>query len=175
MIRSRTRAILFGGIGSLVETSELQREAYNRAFDEAKLGWHWYPEVYQALLSYAGGRHRIRAYARHVGATMTEANVERLHDRKSELFRQSLTGGPLMPRPGVQHLLNKARANDIRLGIASTTSKANVLGLAEAVNLDLSAFEVVMHRGLVQESKPDPDANSEGSSAKIMLFCAVSS
>ena len=62
-----------------------------------------------------------------------------------------------MARPGVLHLLNKARANDIRLAVASTTSKANVLGLADAVNLDLSAFEVVMHRELVQTPKPDPE------------------
>ncbi len=156
-MRPQTRAILFGGIGTLVETSELQREAFNRAFDEAKLGWHWSPAVYEELLSLSGGRNRLRAYAQRIGAAIPAHHVERLHERKSELFRRSLTDNPLMPRPGVQHLLNKARANDVRLAIASTTSKANVLGLAEAVNLDLSAFEVVMHRGLVQEPKPDPE------------------
>ena len=31
------QAIIFGGIGTLVETSELQREAFNRAFEEARI------------------------------------------------------------------------------------------------------------------------------------------
>ena len=156
-MRTQIRAIIFGGIGTLVETSDMQRTAFNRAFDEAKLGWHWSPDVYEELLSLSGGRNRLRAYAQRIGAAIPARGVDRLHDRKSELFRQSLTDNPLMPRPGVQQLLNRARANDVRLAIASTTSKANVLGLAEAVNLDLSAFEIVMHRGLVQAPKPDPE------------------
>ncbi len=156
-MRSRTHAIMFGGIGTLVETSELQRDAFNRAFDEAKLGWHWSPEIYEVLLSISGGRNRIRAYAKRIGAAIPAPDVDRLHSRKSALFRQALTDNQLMLRPGVQNPLNKARAHDVRLAIASTTSKANVLGLADAVNLDLSAFEVVMHRGLVEAAKPDPE------------------
>ncbi|MDJ0908144.1 MAG: HAD-IA family hydrolase [Woeseiaceae bacterium] len=156
-MRPQTRAIIFGGIGTLVETSELQREAFNKTFDEAKLGWHWSEAVYQQLLTLSGGRRRLRAYAQQIGAAIPVQHVEALHARKSEIFRQLLTDTPLMPRPGVQHLLNKARASDIRLAVATTTAKANVLGLADAVNLDMSAFEVVMHRALVESPKPDPE------------------
>ena len=35
------KAILFGSIGTLIETSDLQREAFNQAFKEAGLDWYW--------------------------------------------------------------------------------------------------------------------------------------
>ena len=40
------KAILFGSIGTLIETSELQRNAFNQAFSENGLGWNWSPAQY---------------------------------------------------------------------------------------------------------------------------------
>ena len=36
------KAILFGSIATLIETSDLQREAFNQAFKEAGLNWEDY-------------------------------------------------------------------------------------------------------------------------------------
>ena len=44
------KAILFGSIGTLIETSELQRNAFNQAFSENGLDWDWNPAQYQDLL-----------------------------------------------------------------------------------------------------------------------------
>ena len=44
------KAILFGSIGTLIETSDLQREAFNEAFKEAGLDWYWDHEDYTKLL-----------------------------------------------------------------------------------------------------------------------------
>ena len=44
------KAILFGSIGTLIETSELQRNAFNQAFSENGLDWNWSPTQYQDLL-----------------------------------------------------------------------------------------------------------------------------
>lgn len=54
------RAIIFGGIGTLVETSELQRRAFNDAFTAFGVRWHWDRDTYRRLLSVPGGRNRIR-------------------------------------------------------------------------------------------------------------------
>jgi len=35
------KAILFGSIGTIVETSELQLKSFNQAFSEAGLDWNW--------------------------------------------------------------------------------------------------------------------------------------
>jgi len=41
------KAILFGSIGTLIETSDLQRESFNEAFKEAGLDWYWDQEDYE--------------------------------------------------------------------------------------------------------------------------------
>ena len=43
-------AVLFGSIGSVVETSEVQRAAFNEAFQKHGLDWQWTRDEYQALL-----------------------------------------------------------------------------------------------------------------------------
>ena len=35
------KALLFGSIGTLIETSNIQRESFNQAFKEIGLDWHW--------------------------------------------------------------------------------------------------------------------------------------
>jgi len=57
------KAIFFGSIGTLVETSDLQRRAFNQAFSEAGLDWNWSAEVYKHLLTKSGGRGRIQDFA----------------------------------------------------------------------------------------------------------------
>ena len=47
------QALFFGGIGTLLETSELQREAFNAAFREAGLDWHWSIDEYREMLENA--------------------------------------------------------------------------------------------------------------------------
>lgn len=151
------QAIIFGGIGTLVETSELQRNAFNRAFEEAGLNWHWERDVYRGLLSVAGGRNRIRHFDRKTRA-LDEQTVRSLHARKTELFQEAIVNADLAPRAGVKNLLNKAMSTDTRLAIASTTSKSNIVALAEASGLDLMQFDAIIDRDLVGCPKPDPEA-----------------
>ena len=35
------KAIIFGSIGTLVETSDIQRQSFNHAFMEIGLDWYW--------------------------------------------------------------------------------------------------------------------------------------
>ncbi|MEM1317255.1 MAG: haloacid dehalogenase, partial [Pseudomonadota bacterium] len=60
-------AILFGSIGTLVETSEHQRHAFNRAFRDSGLDWNWDQPTYRDLLAVSGGQNRIRLYAERRG------------------------------------------------------------------------------------------------------------
>jgi phosphoglycolate phosphatase-like HAD superfamily hydrolase len=53
------KAILFGSIGTLVETSDFQRRAFNQAFAQAGLDWNWDTETYVRLLKKSGGQQRI--------------------------------------------------------------------------------------------------------------------
>ena len=58
-IFSGATAILFGSIGSIIETSELQLAAFNKAFKKFGLDWEWTTTEYKPMLLQAGGRKRI--------------------------------------------------------------------------------------------------------------------
>ena len=49
------KAVLFGSIGTLIETSDIQRKSFNLAFKKAGLDWYWGRETYCILLKKSGG------------------------------------------------------------------------------------------------------------------------
>ena len=55
------RALIFDVDGTLAETEEVHRRAFNAAFAEAGLDWFWDQVTYARLLRVAGGKERIRA------------------------------------------------------------------------------------------------------------------
>jgi beta-phosphoglucomutase-like phosphatase (HAD superfamily) len=85
------RGLIFDVDGTLAETEELHRTAFNEAFQEAGLGWFWTRELYAHLLLVTGGRERIAAYA---GQTPTYGlDIAALHLRKTEIFNEKLRQG----------------------------------------------------------------------------------
>jgi len=62
------RAIIFDVDGTLSETEETHRKAFNRAFEGAGLSWSWDQDIYRALLAVTGGKERIRHFIEHYGA-----------------------------------------------------------------------------------------------------------
>jgi beta-phosphoglucomutase-like phosphatase (HAD superfamily) len=57
------KAVLFGSIGTIIETSDLQRKAFNQAFKKNNLNWVWTKKIYKILLNKSGGKDRISNYA----------------------------------------------------------------------------------------------------------------
>ena len=60
-------ALLLGSISTVADTSELQRQAFNQAFEAHGLDWRWDRDDYRAMLSTSGGQDRIAGYARSRG------------------------------------------------------------------------------------------------------------
>ena len=149
-----TKAILLGSIGVLVDTSDMQREAFNEAFREGGLDWHWTPEDYAPLLKRSGGRARIERMAAERGEAVDAAA---LHARKSEIFQREMAKG-IVPRPGIREVIAAAREAGVKLGFVTTTSDANVsVALAAAEGVTAEDFDFLGHAGLVETGKPAPD------------------
>ena len=55
-------ALLFGSIGVLAETSEIQRQAYNQSFEEHGLDWYWNIANYCALLKTPGEKGGLKIF-----------------------------------------------------------------------------------------------------------------
>lgn len=149
-------AILFGSIGTLVETSDLQRDAFNEAFREAGLDWRWDAETYRGLLQKPGGRARIDRYAEGRGETVDSGA---LHRRKTEIFDRELLEGSLDLRPGVQDVMEYARGAGIALGFATTTSRENVDATLAATTGQVTRemFGFVGDDSMITRQKPSPD------------------
>lgn len=150
-------AVLFGSISTLADTSELQRDAYNRAFEQHGLDWHWNRDEYARLLESSGGRQRIADRAEATGASV---DADAVHATKSEIFQRSLAATALQPRPGVVETIEAARRAGLRVALVTTTSRENVeallTGLAPALPAD--PFDLVVDVSDVESPKPDPGA-----------------
>lgn len=159
------RALLWDVDGTLAETEDPgHRVAFNRAFAEAGLNWHWDSALYGDLLAITGGKERMLAWWRRIDPAAAEgpdavATVRRLHARKTALYVELLARGAVKLRPGVQALLLQAQAAGLRQAIATTTTPDNVTQLVD-VTLGASGhrlFEVVGAGDVVPAKKPAPD------------------
>jgi HAD superfamily hydrolase (TIGR01509 family) len=109
------------------------------------------------MLASSGGQARLAEYARSLGQTV---DAQAVHDTKSKLFQQSLSTAELSPRPGVVDTITAARGRGWKVGLVTTTSRANVVALLESLAPAVTAedFDVVVDADSVGLPKPAPDA-----------------
>ena len=158
------QALIFDLDGTLADTEETHRQAFNAAFIEFGLWWDWSPPLYTKLLEISGGKERLRHYIDTLGATAAERarlmeTVPALHETKTRIYTELVVRGQRPFRPGVLPLLQAAKAAGLRLAIASTTTAANVDALLRA-NLGVApdiGFDVIACGDQVKEKKPAPD------------------
>ena len=155
---SGLRALIFDVDGTLAETEELHREAFNAAFAAAGLGWVWDQAVYARLLEVTGGKERIAHFQDVAGISppLDAAAIAALHAGKTAHYASRVAGGGLQLRPGVRRVLEEAHAAGLRLAIATTTSRANVDALLAAC-APLPEFDVIAAGDEVASKKPAPD------------------
>lgn len=130
------RALIFDVDGTLADTESAHRAAFNGAFKEFGLDWHWDKALYTELLEISGGKERILHYWRTVQPDLREVDsmavqdtVNRLHELKTAAYESAVNRGEVVLRPGVLKLMDDALAHGLRLAIATTTSPVNISAL----------------------------------------------
>ena len=110
------QALIFDVDGTLADTErDGHRLAFNAAFKEAGLPWHWDVKLYGELLAVTGGKERMMHFAsRHAPELAAKPGfdtlVRKLHVLKTEHYVQLVHAGRIPLRPGVGPLLRQARA-----------------------------------------------------------------
>ena len=157
-------ALVFDVDGTLADTEELHRQAFNEAFFACGIDWRWGPALYAELLQITGGKERITEYiSRHQMPASERGRLLRLvpqmHAAKTRIYRELVALGHLHPRPGVVRLMKEARAAGVKLAIASTTSPENVESLLwSSFGIEASRwFSAVATGDVVPRKKPAPD------------------
>lgn len=160
---ARIEALIFDVDGTLADTEEAHRQAFNDAFRAHGLVFCWSRELYRELLQVSGGKERLGAFFARAGLSTSERGrlskaIPRLHATKTSFYLERMKLGRLKLRPGVRRLMREARAAGVRLAIASTTSPQNVSALLEGVGDGMPAeFSVITTGDAVARKKPAPD------------------
>ncbi len=157
------KAIILDVDGTLADTEEIHRQAFNQAFKEFELDWSWTPKIYGELLAISGGRERIAYYgADLIGEFRSRDKFTRyvrdVHRLKTKIYRELLHDGEIPLRPGVERLLNESRESGLTLAIATNSTFLNLKTLLDR-NLPqdwISWFSEIATCDTVTEKKPSP-------------------
>ena len=120
------QAIIFDVDGTLAETEDGHRRAFNKAFADAGLPWHWDVPLYDQLLAVAGGKERIRYYLDDFLPGFArpadfDSFVRQLHAAKTAHYTAMVREGQIPLRPGIKTLIERAHASGLALAVATTT------------------------------------------------------
>lgn len=162
---NQLRLLLWDVDGVLAETElDGHRLAFNLAFEASALPWRWSEARYGELLRVSGGRERLLAdmAVRPDAPTLAaerESLAREVHARKNELYAELVAAGGIPLRDGVIELMQDCLASDVRMAIATTTSRSNVDAL---LRFHLGGdwrtlFAAVVCGEDVQLKKPDPE------------------
>ncbi|POF33655.1 HAD-IA family hydrolase [Roseibium marinum] len=153
------RALIFDVDGTLAETEELHRQAFNLTFQDAGLDWYWSVATYTRLLKTTGGKERMRQWGEETACGMPDTTIAGLHATKTARYAALLAAGAVSLRPGIAELIAYARSAALRLAVATTTSRPNVDALCLACFQKPAAdvFEVIAAGDEVAAKKPAPD------------------
>jgi HAD superfamily hydrolase (TIGR01509 family) len=153
------KALIFDVDGTLAETEELHRQAFNDSFAAAGLGWHWTRADYRRLLTTTGGKERIARHIAETGGDAAAYDIAALHRAKTDRYGALMAAGGVPLRPGIAGLIAAARAAGLRLAVATTTSRPNVGALTRASfgQAAEAVFGVLACGDEVAAKKPAPD------------------
>jgi beta-phosphoglucomutase-like phosphatase (HAD superfamily) len=157
-------ALIFDVDGTMADTEEAHRVAFNLAFERYRLGWVWEPDEYRELLHITGGKERIATYIE----TLAQPDAERrrlstmvpdIHAEKTRFYSSFVADGAVPLRPGVAQLLDEALDNGCKLAIASTTTAVNIDALLQSTlgPRGLDMFSAIACGDQVRAKKPAPD------------------
>lgn len=141
-------ALIFNADGTISETDETHRKAFNLAFQDHNLSWHWSHAIYGRIIDSLTARSKITNFLRRYRPD----EIQRIEDdvlmtslvaAKRKHYIDLIEMGQATLRPGVSRLINEARHTGLRLGIVSLNRRQdfeivlqNHFGLGALANFD---------------------------------------
>ena len=135
------------------------------AFKEKGFPDVWTVEHYGELLETGGGKERMTAHwnaegwpAGYEDGDAQQALVKELHLRKTAIFNELIEAGEIPLRAGVLRLIDEALAEDVPVGVCSTSSEQAVSNLVRVLMGEERFAQIPIYAGdIVKAKKPAPD------------------
>lgn len=156
-------AVILDVDGTIADTEDLHRRAFNAAFAAHGQDWAWDEATYHDLLAVHGGQARMRAWVedhrpRDLARLEQEGAFEAIHATKTDLFL-SLAEDAAVLRPGVTRLLRDLRSSGLKFAVCASCARSTFEALiVSALGFDaLDWFHAVVTREDTPEGTPAPD------------------
>jgi beta-phosphoglucomutase family hydrolase len=142
-----TKAVLWDLDGVLVDTAPFHLQAWQELFQSLGKGFA------EADFRRTFGL-RNDAILRDILGELTPAEIERLAQKKEELYRQKIEG-KVTAIPGAMELLRRLQQRGKKSAIVSSTTRENVRMVVVSLGLE-GVFETVVAEEDAPKGKPDP-------------------
>ena len=153
-------ALVFDLDGTMADTEEVHRQAFNAAFIKLELWWDWGPLAYSELLEVSSGAERLHRYVDSLKVDAAErkrlhAIVPVIHFTKSEIYLELLRHWQPPLRPGVKRLVGEAHDQGLRVAVVTTSATANARTILD--NHFRGEIDLLVCADEVAHRKPAPD------------------
>lgn len=153
-------ALIFDLDGTMADTEEVHRQAFNAAFIKLDLWWDWGPLRYSELLAVSSGVERLHRYVDSLEVAPAEksrlhALVPVIHFIKSEIYLDLLRSWKPALRPGVKRLVGEAHDQGLQVAVVTTSATANARAVLD--NHFKGEIALLVCADEVPRKKPAPD------------------
>ena len=149
------KAVFFGSIGTVAETSEIQRRSYNSAFNRLNIDCYWNVANYCEMLKVPGGKDRIRNFTI---PNISEEDVDKIHNLKEEIYAELIEQEDISRIEFVE-VFHHSKASDLKVGLITTTSEKNINSLSKALEdkVNFNDFDIITTSNDCTTPKPSPE------------------
>ena len=149
------KAVFFGSIGTVAETSEIQRRSYNLAFNRLNIDCYWNVANYCEMLKVPGGKDRLRNFTI---PNISEEDVDKVHNLKEEIYAELIEREDISRIEFVE-VFHHSKASDLKVGLITTTSEKNINSLSKALEdkVNFNDFDIITTSKDCTVPKPSPE------------------
>ena len=149
------KAVFFGSIGTIAETSEIQRRSYNLAFNRLNIDCYWNVANYCEMLKVPGGKERIKNFTI---PNITDEEIDRIHNLKEEIYAELIEQEDISRTEFVE-VFHHTKASDLKIGLITTTSETNIKSLSKALEdkVNFNDFDIITTSKDCVYPKPNPE------------------
>jgi HAD superfamily hydrolase (TIGR01509 family) len=143
--------------GTIANTElEAHLPAFNKAFRDLGINWHWDSNKYIELLRINGGKNRIAHYSKSNNDDFPEDLIIRIHEIKQYHYLEKIKENCVKLKTGVFRLVKELHRKKVRQFIVTSSSRKQVDLLLENLFNGFNPFEFIISSEDVELKKPNP-------------------